>query len=545
MDSQASFELRFLTLDGQELSAPQEWMPCFVEVLATHDLEQLQLLRGRQALELGIRKVGGALRVVAEWPRSGAGRYELKLQAAQGTSTTQCYVRPEKLSQDGVDELIDDLQRRLPASVAIGLQQAGALTGLTLVGPQESTLAEELNRLRRACEGTANRPGLLRVLALLAGRHHAVLQSEERWTARDRAHRIHPSRLPAAFQRPKNLEAGMPLLVPEQRVQHTADVYENRLVLTFLAQVDARLRRLTKATAPPVAEAARELLARLRRTRAAASFLDEVSELSEAPTRITMVLARRPEYRAALEGFLEFRRSALVQLHAPELDAPIENLPRLYEIWGTLQVIQATLDLAGPLGYRVRTERLTWRRPDAVWIHVLRDGRPAVELEDPNSDTKLKLIPQRTYPGNGVPLRSTSFDKRPDIAIEVSAPGETPRVWIFDPKYKLRSELTEVDATDGRPKSVDIDGMHTYRDAIRTAEGARAVEYAAILYPGGTERFDPGIAALRAQPGNAEELREAIVSELDRALILATATSPPTGCPTADSTTFTPAPKPS
>jgi hypothetical protein len=34
---------------------------------------------------------------------------------------------------------------------------------------------------------------------------------------------------------------------------------------------------------------------------------------------------------------------------------------------------------------------------------------------------------------------------------------------------------------DGHPTSVDIDAMHTYRDAILTAEGQRAVEYAAIL----------------------------------------------------------------
>lgn len=521
MDSQASSELRFLTLDGEEIPAPQEWTPGFVEVVGAPGWERLSLSRGEVALDLGLRKVGGQLRVVAEWPRSGAGRFELRLHDAQAVLTTPCYVKPEKLSEEAVDELVEDLQRRLPASIAYGLQQAGALAGLKLIAPQETTLAEELNRLRRACESTAARPGLLRILPLLASRHHAILQSEERWTPRDRAQRIHPTRLPAAFQRPGNLEAGLPQLVPDQRVRHTADVYENRLVLTFVDQVDARLRRLAKTTVPHVAETAEGMLAGLRRARAAASFLDEVSTLTEAPNRITMVLARRPEYRAALEGFLEFRRSALIDLDAPELDAPVENLPRLYEIWGTLQIIQATLDVAGPLGYRVKTERLTWRRPDAVWIRLLRDGKPAVELEHPHSGTKLRLIPQRTYASNGAQFKSASFDKRPDIAIEISTPGQPSRVWIFDPKYKLRSELTNVDATDGRPTSVDIDAMHTYRDAILTAEGQRAVEYAAILYPGGTEEFGCGIAALRAQPGEAESLRAAVVQQLERALAIA------------------------
>ncbi len=73
--------------------------------------------------------------------------------------------------------------------------------------------------------------------------------------------------------------------------------------------------------------------------------------------------------------------------------------------------------------------------------------------------------------------------------------------------------------------------MHTYRDAILTPGGQRAVEYAAILYPGGSEEFGPGIAALRAQPGEAEKLRAAVVQQLGRALATtpASATMPLSG----------------
>ena len=86
----------------------------------------------------------------AEWPRSGAGQYELTLRTAEHVLTSRCYVRPEKLSKEAVAELVDDLQRRLPASIAYGLQQAGALAGLKLVAPQETTLAEELRNDGRA-----------------------------------------------------------------------------------------------------------------------------------------------------------------------------------------------------------------------------------------------------------------------------------------------------------------------------------------------------------------------------------------------------------
>lgn len=101
--------------------------------------------------------------------------------------------------------------------------------------------------------------------------------------------------------------------------------------------------------------------------------------------------------------------------------------------------------------------------------------------------------------------------KRPD--------GEL-RLWLLDPKYKLDSETRPVgeetpdEGLKGSPKKVDIDKMHAYRDAIRGGQGEVAVLYAGILYPGETQRYSAGLAALRAIPGHAEKLHE----DLDRDL---------------------------
>ena len=69
-----------------------------------------------------------------------------------------------------------------------------------------------------------------------------------------------------------------------------------------------------------------------------------------------------------------------------------------------------------------------------------------------------------------------------------------------------------------RPKKVDIDKMHAYRDSIRTVEGERVVAYAGILYPGETLTFSDDIQALRAVPGESLELsqrvREILISHL-------------------------------
>ena len=88
-------------------------------------------------------------------------------------------------------------------------------------------------------------------------------------------------------------------------------------------------------------------------------------------------------------------------------------------------------------------------------------------------------------------------------------PDGTPRLYLFDPKYKLDSE--EIDGVvDGKPKKVDIDKMHAYRDAIRGDDGSAVVRFAATLYPGSTLSFSDGLAALQAYPGREIELKQQV-----------------------------------
>ncbi|MBM3678487.1 MAG: hypothetical protein FJW96_11485 [Actinobacteria bacterium] len=87
----------------------------------------------------------------------------------------------------------------------------------------------------------------------------------------------------------------------------------------------------------------------------------------------------------------------------------------------------------------------------------------------------------------------------------------------FDPKYKLVSE-EGAEAGDGRPKKIDIDTMHAYRDAIRDQAERRVVEYAGILYPGPQVLFADGIEALSANPLHPEALDQRLTSLFEAAL---------------------------
>lgn len=157
-----------------------------------------------------------------------------------------------------------------------------------------------------------------------------------------------------------------------------------------------------------------------------ARFLEEVSLPGYVPTRATMVLLRRPLYRAAFERFLEFHREAFVQLDDDRLDAPLDNLPHLYETWGALELIAAILDVGDELGFVTREQRIAKHIDHSVFIRVLPDGEPALVMVHPADGREIRVIPQKSFGRTARPHRSISFAQRPDLTVQTSRPGVTP-----------------------------------------------------------------------------------------------------------------------
>jgi predicted component of viral defense system (DUF524 family) len=244
----------------------------------------------------------------------------------------------------------------------------------------------------------------------------------------------------------------------------------------------------------------KNLLNELKRARQIAIFLDDVAIPPHLPTQITMVLLKHPLYRAILEGYLEFKQSPTVRLEEAMLEAPLKNLPYLYQVWGTLNVFTSLLNAAVDLGYQVTREQLTKRDAQGVYIQLLPNGDPILELSHPVRNTVVKLIPERVYGKDGT-LQSSTHRQRPDIALEILTSTQHSHVYIFDPKYKLTIDKADKEIITTDPVIDDINKMHVYRDAIRDKEGKSVVDYAAILYPGTPKSYSLGIDAIQAYPG--------------------------------------------
>ena len=499
--------IRFLDTTGVPMDELREWTEAFIEVdIEPAGWEAARLTVNGTEQALSLRRLGGHVRVVANWPRANAGTYELRAELGSASTARHVTINPGKLSQDAFNALLSDLETRLPAAVAIALQRAGGLAGLAILPPEETTVPQEVARLRRVVQGSATRPGLAPVLHDLARDPHRVLKGEELWTRTHKARRPHPARLIHAVRAPANvLHERLPVRVIDQRVRPTVDVYENRVVRLFHDQVRLRLHRLERiltqsGNASSDAEGVAALRAELAAARREAAFLDEVAAPSHLPSRVTMVLLKQPAYRAAFEGYLELHRSIAVRLDEPALELPLENLPGLYQLWGTLVACVVLLEVAANRGYRIVHQRLVHRGQNEVFVRMMPPGKDALRLVHQKDGSKLTLTPERSFGSTGA-TRSVSFRQVPDITIAIERPGVPPELLLLDPKYKLDSDGTNGGPSDGRPKKVDIDKMHAYRDAIRDTEGRHLVTEACTIYPGPGVQYIRGVRALPGVPG--------------------------------------------
>lgn len=506
---------RLLKRNGEPVRDGCEWAPMFVEVLVPGEhWESAELLRNDQRLPLVRREIGGTMRIIAEWPRAGCGSYELFLIDRGEEHRQRVDVLPRKLRRTALVRMLDDLEGGLPASVALALQRIGGLSGLQLLDPAESALNEEVHRMRRAILGTGDRPGIATILRELSTDPHRVLQRNDQWTDAERARRPHPARLAEALSKGHNIGSnGKPMRLIDPQAVYTADCYENRFIHSYVLLLERRIRYIRRALQVrrvPRSTAELDTLAEtLRTARRQADFLDDVGELTSVPDRESMVLLKRSAYRAALAGYLEYQRRHSVRLEDRALDTPLENIPYLYQVWGTLRVIRLLIEVASSLGYKLQRQNLVKRTRDGVIIAVLPGGRPVLSVIHPETGAEVHVRAQASFRDSGE-IRSVTYEQRPDVAVVVQRAGSRAKLYLFDPKYKLEGDALETAADgDAKPKKSDIDKMHAYRDAIRDIEGHHSVAYAAIMYPGpGVQYPGAGVEALSAVPGSTAILDE-------------------------------------
>src|SRR5690349_13365258 len=99
--------IRIRSASGEELIAPREWTPAFIEVGLTRpeDWQQASVRLNGVELPLSLRRLGGSIRAVAEWPRSGPGGYRIHLTFAGASYHRMVAIRPSKMGEGDYSQL--------------------------------------------------------------------------------------------------------------------------------------------------------------------------------------------------------------------------------------------------------------------------------------------------------------------------------------------------------------------------------------------------------------------------------------------------------
>lgn len=511
-------KIEFLSKDFEIVERPNEWSPVSIVINGNvEEWEQNSLFVNNRELSLSLKRILGVKKIVTDPIRLGSGNYKVKLISENETFYDQFPVFPYKISKDAFYMMLEELTFQLPADISVSLSELGAFSGVNITQKKSVTIAQELLRLKRTIFGTSKKPGLIKMIEMVAKNPHHILMSQNYIVRRENARKVDPLKIMLSYRKPGNLDThNLPITVTDTRVEHSYNTYENQLLKLFSNQVQIRLRKLVKLfnilRRPDLASEAFKLQNSFQSSLRRASFLDTIDLPRNFKLKSTMVLLNVPVYKSIFEGFIEFQKVISSNINDSEVESPLENTPSLYQKWATLKVLACLMEHAIQKGYAVKEQSLFKRMIGDTVIGLLPDGRPSAVLVHPNNGTLIKFIPERSYINNGNPLNSISFTQKPDISIEVTKPNEGTVVYLLDPKYKLESE-EQPNAQfrrESKPKKIDIDKMHTYRDAIRDKEGKRVVVFAATLYPGESYSYGEGLNAIKCYPGESKDFDEAI-----------------------------------
>ena len=506
MASPLSSRFRFWDPKLRERPGPREWEDSKIQVLVPlAEWENLTLATQGRLLPLKLEKLKGETAVIADWPQSGPGKFFLKLTGPDRHQEFTFEIEPRKISPESYSRLISDLENRLPSAIAMSIDQLQGRVGARLTAPDLALIDQELMLLRRAVFGLPGiRPGLKEILRQVGANPHRNFSTQNPWVQQRHVRRPSISGLIAAISRPQNTDAnGLPLQVLDTRVKQSLDTYENKIICSLVDQINLRSRHLERTISSkkknPRIPQIRDVLKELGLARQSIAAFRDVKPLTTVPDQITMVLLKRPEYRIAYEILLELNRNLSTQLQDSRLDSPIDKLPDLYQLWCTLEIFLGILDAAKTFDLNIQ-HRLTRRVGSTLFVKVIPDGKPAIELSNVDETLKIIVVPEQTFgEASDDKAYSVSYSKRPDIVVSIESRGTPASLLLFDPKYNLSGEITPKSDTT-KPCGVDINKMHTYRDAIRGADGRRSVKFAAIVYPGQEYDFTD-VAALSGTPG--------------------------------------------
>ncbi|MEZ8358884.1 DUF2357 domain-containing protein [Vibrio splendidus] len=221
------------------------------------------------------------------------------------------------------------------------------------------------------------------------------------------------------------------------------------------------------------------------------SFLKEVGHFSGQHSE-SLVLQQKTGYSMVYKVWQELKY--YLDIFAKHSTVSTKSVAETYEVWCFLEIRTILLEV---LGFQEKEHKKTKLKLNDYFELQLKDGLTgagafAFERAD---GLRAKLAHEPVFHRAGKHIRSFGVTQKPDILLEVTFPDGKACIWLFDAKYRIKTQnnrydVDDIDRNDYVPDDA-INQMHRYRDAlIRVDEQkefsskSRPVFGAFALYPG-------------------------------------------------------------
>ncbi|MDH5934969.1 restriction endonuclease-like protein [Vibrio splendidus] len=221
------------------------------------------------------------------------------------------------------------------------------------------------------------------------------------------------------------------------------------------------------------------------------SFLKEVGHFS-GQHRESLVLQQKTGYSTVYKVWQELKY--YLDIFAKHSTVSMKSVAETYEVWCFLEIRTILLEV---LGFQENEHKKTKLKLNDYFELQLKDGLTgagafAFERAD---GLRAKLAHEPVFRRVGKHIRSFGVTQKPDILLEVTFPDGKACIWLFDAKYRIKTQnnrydVDDIDSNDYVPDDA-INQMHRYRDALirvdeqkESRSKSRPVFGAFALYPG-------------------------------------------------------------
>jgi len=242
------------------------------------------------------------------------------------------------------------------------------------------------------------------------------------------------------------------------------------------------------------------------------SFMTDVGAYN-GRSRESLVLQQKVGYSAVYRIWQELK--FYLDVFDSQSSISMKSVAEIYEIWCFLTLRNILID---ELGFKDITSKQPTLVLNDFFEYQLKDGFAGAFEFERSDGVKAKLAHEPVFTKRGADIRSYLISQKPDIVLEITLPEPSNKrfIWLFDAKYRIKTNSTRFDNTDS---DVDIDinstdfvpddainQMHRYRDALIRITKDKAVKGNKEQNTADEHKSRPVFGAFALYPGHFDQI---------------------------------------